>query len=225
VGTDDAARLAFYDFDGTLVAGNVVTRLGWLVRQRPSRLDAGVRWLMLAAQTPLYAAVNRRSRRRFNELFFRSYRGLERDWLEQVAPRLYERVIRPRLFADARRAIEADRRDGFRLVLVSGELDVALAPLAAELGFDRVICNRLIYREGRAIGEVVPPLVAEDEKPRAMRRLCRELNADLEHCKAYSDSISDLPMLEAVGLPTAVNPDGRLGPVARARGWPVESWN
>src|SRR5207253_1139070 len=124
------------------------------------------------------------------------YRGLERAWLEASAPVLHERALRPRLFADARRAVEADRRAGYRLALVSGELDFAVARLADELGFERVVCNRLVYHAGRATGEVVPPMIVEEEKPRAMLRLCGELGAAPERSKAYSDSFSDVPMLE-----------------------------
>ena len=88
-------------------------------------------------------------------------------------------------------------------------------------GFDDLICNRLVYEDGVASGEVVSPLLAEQEKVAAVHRFCREYNVETARSKAYSDSFSDLPMLEAVGLPSAVNPDRRLRRTANDRSWPV----
>jgi len=123
-----------------------------------------------------------------------------------------------------RTALAADRAAGYRLVLLSGELDLALRPVVAELGFDELVCNRLVFRDGAASGEVVAPLVAESEKAAAIRRLCQMHGTVPTLARAYSDSLSDLPMLEAVGQPFAVNPEGRLRRVALARGWPILDW-
>ena len=87
--------------------------------------------------------------------------------------------------------------------------------------FRSLICNRLAYADGAATGEIAPPLIAEREKQQALLRLCREYNVDTARSKAYSDSFSDLPMLESVGMPAAVNPDRRLRRAAVERGWPV----
>jgi HAD superfamily hydrolase (TIGR01490 family) len=217
--------IAFYDFDGTIVDGNLVTRFAFLLRQRRPWPRAALALAALAGRIPVYVVANRRSRTRFNEMFFRRYRGIERAWLERVAPRVYEGEVEPRIFSAARRAIEADRAAGYELALVSGELDLTLERVTAELGFDHLVCNKLVFEGSRASGEVVPPLVAEEEKPRAMLRLCQERGAAPERSKAYSDSLSDLPMLEAVRTAIAVNPDPRLRKVARARGWTIESWS
>ncbi len=79
----------------------------------------------------------------------------------------------------------------------------------------------LVFENGAATGEVVRPLIAGREKVTAMTRVCRHCGVDPAQSKAYSDSFSDVPMLEAVGNPAAVNPDLRLKRVALARGWPV----
>jgi alcohol-forming fatty acyl-CoA reductase len=117
--------------------------------------------------------------------------------------------------------VEADRRQGFRLVLVTGELDFALAEVADYFGFDSVISNALVYEKGTATGEVATPLIAEEEKAKAIQRLCRQCEVQPAQCKAYADSFSDAPMLESVGNPVAVNPDRRLRRVAKQRGWPI----
>jgi HAD superfamily hydrolase (TIGR01490 family) len=217
-------RIAFYDFDGTLASGTIVHRYAYFAGRHGSRLDACVRRSRLLLRLPFFAGVNRYSRRRFNELFFREYRGLDRRVLTRLAGRLLDEQVRRAIYPAARAALAADRANGYRLVLLSGELDVALAPVAAELGFDDLVCNRLVYRDSIATGEVVAPLLAEGEKAAAIRRLCRAHGTTPATARAYSDSLSDLPMLEVVGQPFAVNPEGRLRRAAQARGWPIVDW-
>ena len=212
---------AFYDFDGTLVSSNVVTQYLFFARQLCSPPGMVWRYGKLLVQVPWLLALEHRSRRRFNLAFYRHYRGMSRESLERVASRLFEQVFEPALFAGARALLEADRAAGFRPVLVSGSPDFALAPVVRRLGFDHLIANRLVFNGGVATGELAAPIIAGREKVAAMEELCRKYNVNSAGSKAYSDSISDLPMLEAVGSPCAVNPDLRLRRVARQRGWPV----
>src|SRR3989442_2515907 len=132
---------------------------------------------------------------------------MKKGWLLERADSVLEDVIRPSICSGARSLVELDRDRGFRLVLVTGELDFALGPVVRYFGFDDLISNALVYENGTATGEVAAPLIAGDEKVAAMKRLCRLYNADTAESKAYSDSFSDAPMLEAVGNPIAVNPD------------------
>ncbi len=214
-------RLAFYDLDGTLVSSNVVTLYAWYARNHPSRLTAAEKLARLLAGVPVWIACELYSRRRFNEVFYREYRGFRQDWLLAQADALFSTVLRGAIYPGAEALVAADREAGYRTVLVTGSLDFALGPLVRHFGFDELIANRLVFRDGGATGEMAPPVIAEQEKVAAMRRLLGALGADPRQSKAYSDSISDLPMLEAVGLPAAANPDRRLRRAALARGWPV----
>jgi len=216
-----APVLAFYDFDGTLASSNVVTRCAYFARRHPSKLAAGWRFAKLLAGVPLWIGLDLCSRRLFNEVFYRQYRGLRRDWLERQAEEMFEQEIRPKIYPGARDLVERDRKAGCRLVLVSGGLDFALAPAARYFGFDDLISNRLVFREGAATGEVIPPLLAEKQKVEAIRRFCAQYNVGTNRAKAYSDSLSDRPMLEAVGHPAAVNPSRGLRRAAEQRGWPI----
>ena len=215
------ARAAFYDFDGTLASSNVVTRYAYFAKNHPSKAQACWRYGKLLATVPFWIAVDLYSRRLFNDLFYREYRGLPEPWLRAEAERLFETEIRPKIFPGARSRLDADRAEGYRLVLVSGGLDFALAPVVRHFGFDFVISNRLLYEGGEATGQVAPPLLAEEAKVEAIQSFCRQYNVETAESKAYSDSVSDLPMLEAVGMPAAVNPGRRLRRVAIERGWPI----
>jgi HAD superfamily hydrolase (TIGR01490 family) len=216
---------AFYDLDGTLVSSNVVTQYAWYARNLPSRGRAAAKTARLVASLPLLIGLDLYSRRLFNEVFYREYRGMKKEWLVDMAANLFEAVIRPAIYPGAKSLVESDRAAGFHTVLVTGSLDFALAPVARFFGFDHLISNSLKFSDGVATGDIEPPVIAEREKVAVMLRLCRQHNVDSAQSKAYSDSISDLPMLEAVGLPSAVNPDRRLRRIACQRGWPILKLN
>ncbi len=217
----EPVRMAFYDLDGTLVSSNVVLRYVFYAKSLPSKTRAILKYSKLLLSVPALLAIDFYSRRLFNEIFCREYQGMKKEWLRELAEPLFEKVVRPSIYPAAKTLLEADREQGFRLVLVTGELDFALDPIVRFLGFDDLICNSLVFKNGAATGEVVPPLIAEREKVAAMLRVCRQHNAEPQQSKAYSDSFHDVPMLEAVGNPAAVNPDRRLRRVAVKRGWPV----
>jgi HAD superfamily hydrolase (TIGR01490 family) len=222
--SDRVAGLAFYDFDGTIVAGNVVQRYAFLAWRHSDRQQALMRCVKLLVKLPLFVGLDRWSRRRFNEVFFREYRGLTSEQLGDAADLLFEQQIRPRIRRGARAAIAADRARGHRLVLLSGEVEHVLQPAARALGFDEVVCNRLVFSDGISTGQVAAPLVAEAEKAAAVQRLCRRYGVPAASARAYSDSLSDLPMLEAVGWPAVVNPEPRIRRTAIDRGWPILDW-
>lgn len=218
---DSVSKIAFYDLDGTLCSGNVVQRYAFYARNHPSKLRAILKYTKLVASLPMLVGLELYSRRLFNEVFYREYCGMREEWLRGLAEELFEKVVRPTIYSGSKRLVEADRSHGFRPVLVTGELDFAVAPIVRHFGFEAVISNSLFYREGTATGKVVPPLIAEKEKVKAITAICLQHRVELAQSKAYSDSISDVHMLEAVGSPAAVNPDRRLRRVARERGWPV----
>ena len=139
-----------------------------------------------------------------------------RDIVEET---LHE-LIDPMVYEEAAQLIEEHRTAGRDVVIVSASGSDVVGPIAAMLGADRSIATELGVRDGRYTGEVETWLYG-DGKAQAMRALAQEAGYDLAACHAYSDSLTDLPMLEAVGHPSAVNPDRGLRRVARARGWPV----
>lgn len=214
-------RVAFYDFDGTLVSGNVVTRYAWYAKRHPNAAAAAWRYGKAVLLVPIWLALDALSRRLFNVVFFRQYRGLREDWLRSQSSAIFEGLIRRERFRYAKERVALDKANGYRTVLVTGGLDFAVAGAAEYFGFDDLLANRLAFKEGVATGRVVRPLLAGEEKASVLRDYATSQGFQMEKARAYSDSYSDLPMLRAVGVPVATNPASRLRKAARANRWPI----
>jgi len=140
-----------------------------------------------------------------------------RRWYEEC----FVQLAQERLFPEAARLVDTHRRRGHRLILCTGMNTLHCEPIQRQLGLDAVIGTELEVAEGRCTGKIVGALCAGVEKAARIERYAMEQGVDLGMSYAYGDSHADLPMLEAVGYPTAVNPDPVLKVVAREREWPV----
>lgn len=218
---EPVARAAFYDFDGTLVTGNVVSRYAWLARRHPSTAEATWRVAKAVAGIPLWLVLDAFSRRHFNVVFFRQYRGLTEEWLQSQGRALLELEIKRQQFQFAKERIALDKAAGYSPILVTGGLDFAIGPAAAYFGFDAILANRLVFENGIATGRVAPPLLAGLEKVKAIQAFAERHDIDLGTARAYSDSFSDIPMLQVVGEPIATNPDTRLRRIAKEKDWAI----
>ena len=219
--TPSTRASAYFDVDGTLVGTNLVHPMVRVLTQQATPMESAKRIGRALLQAPRLAAAELRDRRRFNELLFSHYEGMSEDRLVVLADDVYESTIKPRLFRGARDLIAQCRRADLRVVLVTGSLDITVAPLARDLGADAVIANRLEFRHGRSTGKLLRPVVAGPGKARLIADDARESGHDLGDCHAYSDSASDVPMLSVVGHPFCINPDWRLRDLAEAYDWAV----
>ena len=138
---------------------------------------------------------------------------------EIVADTLHN-IVDPLVFDEAVSLIEQHRLIGRDIVIVSTSGAEVVGPIGEMLGADRVVATRMEIVDGRYTGEIEYYAYAE-EKARAIQELAISQGYDLESCYAYSDSVTDVHMLEAVGHPHAVNPDKELRRIATSRGWPV----
>ena len=129
-------------------------------------------------------------------------------------------VVDPLVYDEAVSLIEEHKAAGRDVVIVSTSGTEVVEPIGAMLGADIVVASRLEEVDGRYTGSIDYYAYAE-EKARAVLELAEQRGYDLEHSYAYSDSVTDLPMLEVVGHAYVVNPDKELRKVATTRGWPV----
>ncbi len=220
-GTDGQVA-AIFDVDGTLIDSNVVSYYAWL---RMQELPAPLRplWAVgFLTRVPFYWALDKVSRAHFNRAFYKNYAGWTPSRARELGLESFSGYMLGRMYPDALERLLEHRRAGHRVVLLSGALDFVLAPL--EDLADDVVCAHLEEKNGVYTGEISGPPVAGDARARMLASFARKRGLDLSRSYAYADSISDLPMLEAVGRPVAVNPDRRLASAAKGNGWEVRRW-
>jgi HAD superfamily hydrolase (TIGR01490 family) len=129
-------------------------------------------------------------------------------------------IVDPLVFAEAANLIADHKLCGRDVVVVSASGEEVVAPIARALGATHAMATRMVVEDGKYTGEVAFYCYGEG-KVEAIHELAAREGYALDHCYAYSDSITDLPMLEAVGHACVVNPDRALRKEAHGRGWPV----
>ena len=218
-----ALTAAFFDLDGTLVKSNAVDYYLYLATQD---LPSVKRWWLtaqLVCRAPYYLVLDRLNRSRFNQVFYRNYRGFSTVHCQQRSQILFQEMIYPQLRPGALECITQHKAQGRQIVLVTGSLDFIVAPLAEFLGA-KALTSRLQSDQGHYTGELLGASMIGEEKARAIREMASDLSINLQQSYAYGDSAADLPMLDTVAYPVAVNPDARVRRVAQQRGWAIEEW-
>jgi HAD superfamily hydrolase (TIGR01490 family) len=219
-------HLAAFDLENTLIASNVVASYAWLATRRlptDERLRFIVRTL---AEAPRLLAMDRRDRGDFLRHFYRRYEDAPIDQLDLDSSEMFSDLILTKSFPAAIRRVREHRALGHRTLLITGALDFVVKPLRPL--FDDIVCASLsTVSDGRSryAGELtaVPP--TGESRAQLLFDYADAENLALAESVAYADSASDLPMLEAVGFPVAVNPETRLAAIARKRGWLVEHFS
>ena len=219
---DGAPAVAFFDVEGVILNTTIAHFYAWLRTREMPALDALVWQLGLATRVPRWKLADRRSRARFNRSFYRGYRDLPAAELREQASECLADFILPRVQHDAVRRIRAHRARGDRVVLLTGGLDFLMEPLR-HLG-DDLVAARLLEERGAFTGELAEPPLTADGRASFVAQAAAEHGSELTDCFGYGDSMSDLPFLDTVGHPFAVNPDNGLSREARRRRWPVLEW-
>lgn len=152
-------------------------------------------------------------------------RGRSEADLEAIGERVFKERLATEIYPESRALVQAHRRKGHTLALVSAATRYQIEPLARELEIPHVLHTQLEVRDGRFTGEVVRPTCYGQGKAHAARALARKLRLSLPKSYFYTDSDEDLPLLDLVGRPRPTNPNRRLVEIASSRGWPVRRFN
>jgi HAD superfamily hydrolase (TIGR01490 family) len=151
-------------------------------------------------------------------------KGWDRTEIERLVQDVILDVIDPYVYQEALDLIELHRSEGRRIYIVSSSPEEIVRPLARHFGVSGVIATRAeIGDDGRYTGELEFYAYGE-QKAEAIRALASRVGIDLSGSYAYSDSITDVPLLEAVGNPVAVNADKDLRKLAEERGWQIRDF-
>lgn len=219
---DPSRHVAAFDLENTLIASNVVTSYSWLATRRLDPVDR-VRYVAKTlTEAPGLLRLDRRDRTDFLRHFYRRYRDAPVEQVANDTEEMLGHLILANCFPDGLRRVREHRAAGHRTVLITGALDFHVAGLAPL--FDEIIAAQMTVDGDRYTGEMVTVPPTGEARAQLLDEYCQREGLDLAECVAYADSSSDLPLLEAVGFPVAVNPETRLAAIARTRGWLVEDW-
>jgi HAD superfamily hydrolase (TIGR01490 family) len=216
---------AFFDLDKTVIAKASMVAFG----RSLYREGLVSRALMLRALwgqlVYMHLGASEEKLARMRESVLALTKGWERERVKRIVVETLEAVVEPIVYAEALQLIDEHRRAGRKVFLVSASPEEIVGPVGRYLRVDGVIATRAkVDRHGRYTGET--ELYAYGPwKAEAMRGLATERDIDLAGSYAYSDSATDIPMLETVGHAVAVNPDRELARVARERGWEVRQFS
>jgi HAD superfamily hydrolase (TIGR01490 family) len=215
-------HLAAFDLENTLIASNVVASYAWLATRRLPAEDRARFVIRTLIEAPSLLALDRRDRSDFLRYFYRRYEHAPIEQIDADSSEMFSDLILGKSFPAAIRRVREHRALGHRTVLITGALDFVVKPL--EPLFDHIIAAHLGTHDGSYDGKltVVPP--TGETRAQALHDYANVHGFSLRESVAYADSSSDLPMLEAVGFPVAVNPETRLATIARKRGWLIEDF-
>lgn len=213
--------LALFDLDKTLLSVNA----GSLWVKAEARSGYVSRWQALKAAAWIFGYhLGYSKMEKVLEEAVATLADQEEQAIRDRTERFYEAEVRTRYRPGARGVVEAHRARGDTLALLTTSSVYLSAPVQTELGIPHALCNRFEVVEGRFTGKPVLPLCFGAGKVHHARALAEALGEDLANASFYTDSFSDLAMMEAVGHPVAVHPDPRLAREARKRGWPIADW-
>jgi HAD superfamily hydrolase (TIGR01490 family) len=207
---------AFFDLDRTLLRRSSALALAPAFRARGliSRrtLAKAAAWQVLF----MVRGASHEAVRRASEDGLAVLRGYTPQEMRDLVAESMERVLRPLVYAESLDLVARHKRRGEPVYIVSATLQEIVQAIADDLGFDGALGTVCEVVDGKYTGKALRALHAENKA-----RCIRDLDHDLDVSTAYSDSHTDLPFLEAVGHPVAVNPDRALRRIAGERGWPV----
>jgi len=210
---------AFFDLDKTVITKASIAafsghfRRGGLIKRRTVLRAIGSQLIYVQM------GADEERMKKIRESVLALTRGWDRDRVREIVRETLLETVEPLIYAEALELMASHHLAGQRVYLVSASPEEIVLPMAELLGADGALCSRAeVDDEGRYTGRMA--FFADGQhKAEAITELARTLDLDLSASTAYSDSATDVPMLELVGRPVAVNADRALGKLARDRGW------
>ena len=220
--TSQPRPAAFFDLDRTLVSVNTAKLyVRWRVRQKQLGWMNIVRVSWWGAQYGLGLLDAARA----SERAVSTLRGIEEETFRAECAAWARREVFEHVSESARREVDRQRDRGLMLAILTTTTRYVAEPVAESLGIEHTLCSRVdVDSAGRFTGTVSEPLCFGAGKVDRARTWAAAHGVDLSRSVFYTDSVSDLPMLEAVAEPRVINPDPRLRRIARQRAWPIERW-
>jgi putative phosphoserine phosphatase/1-acylglycerol-3-phosphate O-acyltransferase len=207
--------VAYFDLDRTLIAGYSITALAlekmWSGSLSPKRIIAH-------AGIFLGWGLGRSDYHQLLQATVKGLVGMTDSEMVELGERAFERRLRPLIYEEARRLIDAHKNKGHEVAIITSATRYQTQPIARALGIDEMFCTELEVNEGIITGNVTPCYGAGKQAAAEQHLLDRQ--ADFSDAFFYTDSCEDLPLLEVVGRPVVTNGKTALSKLATTRGWP-----
>jgi len=207
--------VAYFDLDRTLIAGYSVLALAM---ERLRSRQVSFRRMLSSLGVMVNYGIGRADYHDLLTTTVRDLAGESEAALIDLGERAFQHRVQDWIYPQARLLLDAHRRAGHAIVIVTSATRFQSGPVARELTVDALCCTELEVVEGRVTGKALPCFGVG--KLTAAEHVAHERQTKLEHAYFYSDSSDDLPLLEAVGHPVVVNPKPTMARLARDRGWP-----
>jgi len=147
--------------------------------------------------------------------------GVREEELTRFCEEWFEAVVKSIIYPEAGITVQRHRQAGEIVAIISNAVNYVVDPLGKYLGVPHVLATRLEVNEGLFTGNYVEPLCFRKGKVFWAEKFAKDFGGKLQESTFYTDSITDLPLLEQVRNPRVVNPDLKLRAIARKRGWPI----
>jgi putative phosphoserine phosphatase/1-acylglycerol-3-phosphate O-acyltransferase len=209
---------AFFDMDKTLIAENSASLY---VRYRYQRGEITGLELLQGLGAYLRYKAGILDIHGWTKKTLLQFKGQSEKQLEDESRRWFDDIVAHTVYPEAERLVREHQARGHVVAIVSGATKFVVRPIAQRLGIEHFLYTRLEVEDGRFTGRVVEPICFEEGKIYWLQQFIEEQDIDLAKSYFYTDSITDLALLELVAHPVATNPDPRLYRTAIRRHWPI----
>jgi putative phosphoserine phosphatase/1-acylglycerol-3-phosphate O-acyltransferase len=209
---------AFFDFDGTLIAGYSAQAF---YEDRIRRFDMSAGELARSLLAGLDMAVNGSDVSKLMEVAVANWAGHREDEVQELFDALFYKRIAGMVYPEARELVQAHVKAGHTVALASSATRYQLSALADDLGLEHVLCSEVELVKGHFSGYLDGPVLWGPAKAEAVERFADRRGLSLKRSFGYANGDEDVPFLESVGNPRALNPGSELERVAREQGWPM----
>jgi len=218
-------RAAFFDVDNTLIRGSTIYFLGRGMYQRGYFTKKDIsRFVLANLRFRLTGKENKEEISRFQDAATDFIGGHNVKDFEAIAQQIYDEFVSPAMWQGTIDIAQTHIANGVEVYLVTAAPEDMATLISTRLGLTGALGSKAEIKDGLYTGQMNGALLHGKEKAVAVRELAEKKGFDLEDCFAYSDSSNDLPLLQCVGHPSAINPDALLGLRAMAEGWPIHDF-
>ena len=218
-------RIAFFDVDNTLTRGSTLYFLGRGMYNRGffTKRDIGA-WVLANIRFRMTGTEKSEVIARFQKAATDFIAGHRVDEIRVIGEEIYNEFVSPSLWQGTMEIAKRHLAAGDEVWLVTASPQDFAELIASKLGFTGALGTRAETKDGKYTGNLIGNLLHGKEKSHAIKELTAKRNINIKDCFAYSDSHNDLPLLEAVGFPNAINPDAKLRIISFSSGWPVHDF-